>query len=404
VIYADAANEEIDMFERLAGAAYGVTGLLSLSSQTRTFADARSFDNALAAWLLVTEAVTRNDDGEFVASWLRSQMLNLASGDSWLNMRLRTMFSESWVAGLPILLCPNPEYRDRAWCSFISWAGDDLKEVGAIRRIMYSLLTRREPDFFVWQHKHELPANLLQYESASAVAIVKVGTVLRKLEESASETDPTFSSILNEWRNILLAILKQVQSFERVKRGFAHQWPFFEDFVLAILHAATCLERPEIHQIKGMLSDLNSRPDESLNADQLVLAGYMVGNTLGYSRSAHWVQDRLQRGALSRQAAAQVANWSPNRISLPGGVDSTLFYSTISGSRSAFMMPCASPRSRTQTVRYEACSGAAAVSVSDDLLEVMLLDTFELTLAFREGAGADVTLPISNSSGGKMSQ
>jgi hypothetical protein len=62
---------------------------------------------------------------------------------------------------------------------------------------MYSLLTRREPDFFVWQHKHELPANLLQYESASAVAIVKVGTVLRKLEESASETDPTFSSILN---------------------------------------------------------------------------------------------------------------------------------------------------------------------------------------------------------------
>lgn len=383
----------ISEFGRLAGVGYCVAGLLSLASESPGNLDKPSVDGALATWLLVSEAVARNDDPQAAWPWLARQLHVLADADPWLEGKLRGMIASGWAAGLPALMCSDTVSRQEYWASFCLWAVPPNDEVYAIRQVLHGLLASESRNLFAWSSLEDVSPTLLQYESASAIAIIKVGLLLGDLKNlSSTETRPS-NSLYGEWQAVLRTLLKRIQSLERIQRGFASRWPLFEDLILAILQAAEWLERPELYQIGKILFDLNKRPGEHLTANQLVLIGFLLGDALTYGKTAHWVQNRAWRQALSRQAAAQVANWSQSKVGLVMGVDATLFYCTASGSRSAFLAPCATPRFWSRQVKYTDRYGTVVVSDSEGTLQAVLLDAFELTIAFREMNDIDAMLP-----------
>lgn len=377
----------LSRFETMAGAQYGVAGMVCLASDGARPDELPSFQVALSTWHLVSEALARHDDEASAWQWLDAQLIEMGAAHPWFVAHLRRLHSSSWVTGLLLALCPDGERRRRLWTGFIDWAGAPDSETAALRHLVHALLSSAGTGLFTQDTGSDAPAERYGLEGPAATAIVRLGRLLGGLEAS-EEIDASFRGLYHEWRMALRGVLPRLAALERITRGFAGQWPVFEDAVLAIVQTAEWLERPEWYQMSEAYRDLRNRPLEALTSEQLVFIGLLLGAQLGYRKTSYWVQDHALRKLLSRQAMALVANWHPQSVSAQSIGDPVVFYSTASGTRSAFLSSCISERSLELTTRAAAGGPMDLFDPVAGRLHARLLGVLELDLTFHAPPGA----------------
>jgi len=320
-----------DRFSSIAGASYGATALSRMTATPTE--EGEDGGTGLLCWLLVTEALARNDEPQSTWMWLNDEIDLFGLTFPPLAAELRNRMRGHWTSCVPILLLKPREEVPEFWKSFCAYfpAADPQRE--SLRKLLFHLIDRYERNLFV---PGDWKADLRdedRYSSPDRCAIVKLRLTLKAL---ISEHEPD-EELLPRWRESVAKhkILEALPA--RIRRGFAPESPVFEDLVLAILQVAEWLSRPDYGRIEASLQDMERRPQEAFTEDQRIFAGAFLGWARGYQSVAAWVQDQEQRRALSEQATALSIVSEDIKDCSYIGCDPRIFHLSISGSRSAVL-------------------------------------------------------------------
>jgi hypothetical protein len=173
---------------------------------------------------------------------------------------------------------------------------------GAVRHLLAALLTRDGADLYDASSLPEA-AHRERYGFPPACVTVKLGLALRRLcDASDPETDV---ALLERWRSVLLDVLRERQG-DHVGRGFAPDWPEFENLVLALRDVGEWYAQPDVWRAPEFVRSYAGNPAEALTADQAALCGALYGRLRGYRGIAGYVADRSLRRRLSGLAMALV--------------------------------------------------------------------------------------------------
>ena len=318
-------------FDRCAGAVIGATGLSSFAADAESEAHTDSLP--LLAWLLVSEALARNDDPARTWGWVTNQLRLVASWRPSLYEMLHRQLAACWSAPLPIMLCGPGDSTQELWDAYHQvFPNPDQK---AIRTLLRRIFTRYGRSLFQpgdWRAEIKQDS---KYATPDRASIVKLGLTLKDLAENTEGEDRT---VFEEWQRTLReSVLHHLPA--RIGRGFASATPVFEDLVLAILAVAEWLPLPNGWKIAESVRDLERHANERLTADQQVFAGALYGWIQGYHSVGNWIEHPAQRSALSRQAMCQAlkrASSPEDRVDLASKV---VLYGSPSGSLSELLQP-----------------------------------------------------------------
>lgn len=322
-----------ERFDALAGTSYGVAGLSGILSSLRPTDDRQK--EALLYWLLVAEALARSDEPEGTWTWLVDQLAFPGVGERQVAMALRLRVQNHWTDCLPVLVFSSPRSLETNWITFCRHFPVADLENRAIRNLQHHLIRVYGRQLFrPGDWKANVPDEQ-RYDTPDRCSIVKLRISLKTL---AGQGESDEQKLMETWR----ARLREAQVLEslptKLSRGFASEWPVFEDLVLALLQAAEWLPLANYERIYGSLRDMDRRPQEAFTPDQAIFAGALLGWIHGYRKAGGWVQDPHQRRALSAQALAlTIADIGFGNLSYPG-IDPSVFYLTPSGTRSEFIM------------------------------------------------------------------
>jgi hypothetical protein len=326
----DDALLEIE-FDRCAGAGFGATGISSFSAGTENKAYTDSLP--LLAWLLVSEALARNDDPARTWGWVTDQLRLVTSWHLSLYELVCRHMAACWSAPLPIILYGPEDSAKELWDKYHQiFPTTDQK---AIRTLLEQVFARYGRSLFQpgdW--KAEIKQDS-KYATPDRASIVKLGLTLKDLAENTEGED---RMLFEEWQRTLReSVLHRLPA--HIGRGFAPATPVFEDLVLAILAVAEWLPLPHGWKIAESVQDMDRNANERLTPDQQVFAGALYGWIQGYHSVGNWIENPAQRSALSRQAICQAmkrASSPEDRIDLASKV---VLYGSPSGSLSELLQP-----------------------------------------------------------------
>ncbi len=287
----NALNPDITQaFDAYAGAVFGLWGVLDPAPAN----DAVRFAHVLA---LRGHALSLG--WPEAADWANSQIAALAASAPGEPLRCLPGLRDHWSVWAADALRndrSNLELQKGAIETAFAGVRPGRDERAAVARLLIAVLAQRHALF----EPASLPgASAEKFSSPDACVCVQIGIALRALKDEGGPQ----AALIEEWRGIMLnAILRKLPG--RAERGFAPGYPLFEDVVLAFLHVAQWLERPNAAWIRTYVADCQSRPHERLTPDQLAFGGYLLGFLRGYKKLGAAVQDRPLRAWLSRQALA----------------------------------------------------------------------------------------------------
>lgn len=366
-------------FDRCAGAAFGATGLSSFAAGTESEADTDGLP--LLAWLLVSEALARNDDPTRTWGWVTDQLRLVTSWRPSLYEVVHRRLAACWSAPLPIILSSPEDNAQELWDIYHQvFPTPDQK---AIRTLLRRIFTRYGRSLFQpgdW--KAEIKQDS-KYATPDRASIVKLGLTLKDLAENTEGEDHT---VFEEWQRTLReSVLHRLPA--RIGRGFAPATPVFEDLVLAILAVAEWLPLPNGWKIAESVRDMQRRASERLTPDQQVFAGALYGWIQGYHSVGNWIENPAQRSTLSRQAICQVmkrASSPEDRIDLTSKI---VLYGSPSGLLSellqSYILLAELKHQETQTIRPE--HAETIISTHDVALLNIAQGAFRLTIGIRSG-------------------
>ena len=274
-----------------AGAAFGLWGLLESAGEAG--------DALRILHMLALRASALSGAWPEGMDWADAQLSALAASAPGGPLVCLPVRRNAWSVWAADALRSNPAnlnlQRDAIETSF-SGEGPYRDERAAVARLLISVLAQRHALY----DPAALPgASADRFSSPDACVCVQIGTALRTLKDEGGP----HAALFEEWRGVMLnAVLRRLPA--RIERGFASRHPLFEDVVLAFLHVANWLERPNMPWIGTYVADCKNRAGECLTLDQLAFGGYLLGFLLGYSKLGAAVQDRPMRAWLSRQALA----------------------------------------------------------------------------------------------------
>jgi len=352
-------------FDRCAGAGFGAVGLSSFVLSIEGEACTASLP--LLAWLLVSEALARNDDPTRTWEWVTDQIRSVTFSRPPLREVLHRHHSECWSATLPILFCGSEDSRQMLW--------DDYHRVfpttdqRTVRTLLWRLFTRYGRNLFQPGHWGAEVKQESRFATPDRACIVKLGLTLKDLVENTEGED---HAVFEGWQRILKeSVLHKLPA--RLARGFASSAPLFEDLVLAVLAVAEWLALPNGWRIVESVRDMEERADERLTPDQRVFAGALYGWIRGYQSVGNWIENPGQRGAVSRQAIRQAMM----RVRTPEDCCDLVTQVVIHGSPSGSLSEILQPYVHLAELKHEevhsmrADSAEVTVAVQDTaLLEI----------------------------------
>ena len=367
----------IDRFHASAGAGYGVAALSAMLRPASQ--ESVNGGTAFLCWLLVSEALVRNDNAEATWSWVDDQLELFALRHRPLANRLHRELGERWTSGLPVLIFGSSNAVPHLWRSFCDHFPAPDSQRRTLRKLLFHLIDRYGRELFTpggW--KANLPEDW-RYTSPDRCAVVKLRLTLKAL---ISQNEPD-DVLLHEWRDSVTRrqILESLPA--RITRGFAPESPQFEDLLLAILQVAEWLSHPDSGRIADTLRDVQKRPLEAFTEDQGVFAGALLGWVSGYRTVAGWVQDAGQRRSLSEQALAlAMADGEVGPQAYPGEAP-RVFHLSPGGTYSAFagrylnLLHCRHEETRVITPTL-----AEAEAISRDTILCQAGSAFRLSCSF----------------------
>ena len=313
-------------FDSCAGAGFGIAGLI------RAGADDASADTSLLLWLLVSHALAVGENSVGVVDWLEDQVTLLSVHSKNLGMLLKQRLQDNWAAWMPIILFSPASERQMTWETYCNAFPVQPKEQQAVRELLFLLLSEHGRSLYDPENLPDLP-NPERFSSPEHCVTLKLGQTVRHLRDN--ETAIPRKEIFASWRESLLSsVLKTLP--HRISRGFAPQWPLFEDLLLSLLYVAEWQLEPDSRRIPNFIEDYARHPDERLTPNQLALSAALFGWLQGYRQIGYLVQDATWRSVLAQQAmgiAVKRAETGTEGLPLESPV---VFYSTESGTRTAF--------------------------------------------------------------------
>jgi len=366
-------------FDGCAGASFGATGISSFAAGTDSEMPTASLP--LLAWLLIAEALTRNDEPTRTCRWVTEQIRWVTSWHPALYEVVHRHLAACWSGPLPIMLCGPEDSVQELWDAYHQvFPSPDQR---AIRKLLPRVFTRYGRSLFQpgdWMAEIKQDS---KYATPDRASIVKIGLTLKDLAENTEGEDRT---VFEEWQRTLRdSVLHRLPA--HIGRGFAPATPIFEDVVLAILAVAEWLLFPNSWKIAESIRDMQRRPSERLTPDQQVFAGALYGWIQGYHSIGNWVEDPAQRSVLSRQAICQAmkrASSPEARVDLASEI---VLYGSPSGSLSELLQPyivlAELKHQETQTIRPEHAD--TIISSHDIVLLDIAQGAFHLQIGIHSG-------------------
>ncbi|MEO6062476.1 MAG: hypothetical protein ABIQ99_11110, partial [Thermoflexales bacterium] len=251
-------------FDAYAGAAFGLWGLLESAGEAG--------DAARILHMLALRASALSAAWPEGMDWADAQLSALAASAPRGPLVCLPVRRHAWSVWAADALRNAPQnlalQRGAIEASF---AGDrpDRDERAAVARLLISVLAQRRA---LYDPASLAGASADKYSSPDACVCVQIGITLRALKDEGGPQ----AALFEEWRSVMLnAVLRRLPA--RIERGFASRHPLFEDVVLAFLHVANWLERPNMPWIGTYVADCKNRAGECLTPDQLAFGGYLLG-------------------------------------------------------------------------------------------------------------------------------
>lgn len=366
-------------FDRCAGALFGATSLSHFATDVKDGAHSDSLP--LLAWLLVSETLARNDDPRQTWGWLTDQLRLATSWQHSLREMIHRQLSAGWSAPLPIIFCGMEDCAQELWDGYHRVF--PTPDQTAVRKLLQRIFARYGRNLFQpgdW--KAEIKQDS-RYATPDRASVVKLGLTLKYLVENTESEERT---VFEEWQRVLRdSVLHRLPA--RIGRGFAPVTPIFEDLVLAILAVAEWLPLSNGWKIAESVRDMNKHANERLTADQQVFAGALYGWIQGYHSIGNWIENPIQRGALSRQAICQAVKRAANPDDRANLSSRIVLYDSASGSLSEFLRPCVTlvelEHQETQILRPEFAE--TTMSVNDIALFNLAQGAFRFRISACSG-------------------